>query len=329
MAEQTTGNYGFSYYEQYDINWHSGINNNFINLDGLLNNIEGDVTGIGSLNFIPHTLWQQDSNSDGIPDLWSITSGSAYITGKQLLTSELMGFAKKLVLTLNNSSGSTQYGIIECQGIIPPNTDIVFSAWLKSVNLRLKLRIYDGANNDSAYAVHAGADRVEKSHTLGVTVSAINVGIVIEIPDGATAETVEIQLPMLNVGTKASAFCPTLHDVNIVKQTHEWYISGSLATGNNQGGIWITPQSLTIEKAYVYCKNTGSAGSTIVDINKNGTTIFTTQANRPTLAFDDSDKKVVSGTPGVVELIEGDIITIDIDQIATGAADLSVILICR
>ena len=89
------------------------------------------------------------------------------------------------------------------------------------------------------------------------------------------------------------------------------------------------PRSLTIEKAYIYCKNTGTADSTIVDINKNGTTIFTTQANRPTLAFDDADKKVESGTPEVTDLLEEDIVSIDIDQIATGAEDLSVILICR
>jgi hypothetical protein len=329
MAEQTTTNYGFSYYDQYDINWHTGLNNNFINLDSLLYTLEQGILDIGSQNFIPHTLLTRDSDADGIPDCWKITSGGAYITGRQLQTGDVMGFARKLVLTLNNSSGTTQYGIIECQGVTPPNTDITFSAWLKSANLRVKLRIYDGANNDSGYATHAGTERVEFAHTVGMNVSSVNLGIVIEIPDGTTSETVEFQLPMLNVGDKASAFCPALHDVNIVKQTHEWYVSGNLATGNNQGGVWIVPQTLTVEKAYIYCKNPGTAGNTVVDVNKNGTTIFTTQTNRPALAYNDADKKAVSGAPEVTGLVEGDIITIDIDQTATGAADLTVILICR
>jgi len=224
VAEQFTPNYNFSYFDQYDINWHTGINNNFINLDAFLTSIEADVLAIGQ-NFIPHTLWQQDSNADGIPDLWAITSGSAYITGKVLQTSDLMGFAKKLALTLNNSSGVTQYGIITISNLTPPNTDITFSAWLKSVNLNVKLRIDDGAYNDGVYATYVSATRINLSRTLAASVSSVNLSIVIEIPDGTTAETVEIHLPMLNTGNKTSDFAPApgemtelmklrLHDVD-------------------------------------------------------------------------------------------------------------------
>ncbi len=395
MAEQLTDNFGFSYYEQYDINWHTGINNNFINLDSLLDNIEQDVLGVGSQNLIPHSLWQNDSNSDGIPDLWAEVDGT-YVTGKQLQASELMGFAKKIVLTISNSSGSTQYDGIKLAGVIPPNLAIVFSAYIKSVNLKTKLRIYDGANNDADWATHAGAERVEFSHTLAASPSSVDLLVLIEIPDGTSSETVEIHLPMLNVGDKAAAFVPSSgetaqslindlyvfgalrtnldcnqrqlqqlrlqlrtsdpgspvrgeiwfddstgkkrprfydntvsEDLSVAKQIHEWVVAGTLGTGAEQGGVWIAPRSLTIEKAYIYCKTPGTAGSTIVDINKNGTTIFTTQGNRPALAYDDADKKAESGTPDVTSLAEGDIVSIDIDQVAAGAADLSVIIICR
>jgi hypothetical protein len=114
-----------------------------------------------------------------------------------------------------------------------------------------------------------------------------------------------------------------------VKHTKEWYLSGALSIAVEQGGVWIVPRALVIEKVYIYCKTTGSVSSTIVDINKNGTTIFTTQANRPDLAFDDGDKKAESGAPDVTALVEGDIVSIDVDQIATGAADLSAIIICK
>lgn len=393
MAEQLTPNFGFSYYDQYDINWHTGINNNFINLDALLLNI-----GAGS-NFIAHTLWQQDSDSDGIPDLWSITSGGTYITGKVLQASELMGFAKKLVLTLNNSSGSTQYGGIGITGVIPPNVAVAFSAYLKSTNLNIKLRIKNGgANIDSLYATHASAERVEVAGTLGAALSTTELTVLIEIPDGVSSETVEIHLPMLNVGDKASVFCPApgemadflvndlkvygnitiggqlLADLDcnqkqlkklrlevlasppgaqsgqlwfdstrnvlryyngaehsiVAKQTHEWVISGALSTGTEVGGVWVVPQDLKIKKVWIYCKNTGTAGTTIVDVNRNADgSIFSTANDRPQLAYDDADKKAESGTLGITTLSEGDLVKVDIDQIATGAENLSIILICE
>ena len=52
--------------------------------------------------------------------------------------------------------------------------------------------------------------------------------------------------------------------------------------------------------------------SLIVDVNVNGSTIFTTQANRPTVPggqFVD-----VNSIPDLPNLVLGDIITVDIDQ---------------
>lgn len=101
-------------------------------------------------------------------------------------------------------------------------------------------------------------------------------------------------------------------------------VAGGLAVTTNAAPAVIVTKDTTVESWYIYLKTTGSAGSTIVDINKNGTTIFTTQANRPTLAYDDANGWAVSGTPDVTDFVEGDIITFDIDQIATGATNLSI-----
>jgi len=374
------------------------IASNFADLDNIETARENlGLDQISKPNFIPHSLFTKDSDADGIPDLWSEVDGT-YITGKVLQVSEIFGFANKLVLTLDNSSGSVQYDGITIPGIIPPNIVLTFSAYIKSDNLNTKLRIKNGAADiDSTYAVHAGAERVNLSGTLDAVETTTDITVLIEIPDGTSAETVEIHLPMLNVGDKVAAFSPAfgemgqlllagdlyvfgklktaldcnqqqlqqiqLHlqtsdpaspvkgefwfddsdgkkrprfyngtvneDVSVAKQTRDWAIAGVLSVGTEQGGIWIVPRALTIEKAYIYCKNTGTADSSIVDINKNGTTVFTTQANCPTLAFDDTDKKAESGTPEVTDLVEGDIVSMDIDQIAVGVEDLSVILICR
>lgn len=105
-----------------------------------------------------------------------------------------------------------------------------------------------------------------------------------------------------------------------------WYIDGALATGTQLGQTYISPRESSIQNVYVYCENPGTGSSTIVDVHKNGTTIFTTQGNRPTLAYNDADKVVKSAVPDVVGLAEGDILTIDIDQVAMGARGLSVIV---
>ena len=104
-----------------------------------------------------------------------------------------------------------------------------------------------------------------------------------------------------------------------------FYIDGRLVAIANTGGAYVSPKAQTIDAIYIYCKDPGSAGSTIVDINKNGTTIFTTQGNRPTLAYNDADG-VAKGTPDVAALAENDVLTLDIDQVATGVESLSVVI---
>lgn len=106
-----------------------------------------------------------------------------------------------------------------------------------------------------------------------------------------------------------------------------FHIGGVLATASEVDGAWIAPRPSTIQYVYIYCRDPGSAGSTIVDVNLNGTSIFdTTQANRPTLAYDDADQVAKSGAPDITALVENDVLSIDIDQVGTGAEDLTVIV---
>lgn len=69
---------------------------------------------------------------------------------------------------------------------------------------------------------------------------------------------------------------------------------------------------------------TGAA--VIVDVNKNGTTIYTTQANRPTVAV--STNSAVVGAHAVTTVTDGDYLTVDVDQIGSTVAgsDLTVVI---
>ena len=396
MASQTTTNYGFTYYDQYDIDWHTGLNNNWINLDALLSNIQDDVRNVGGLNLLPHTLFIHDNNSDNIPDLWTLDEDGCTVS-KSLLASEVMGFANKIQLDISNATGTARTVEFAINSQLPPNLDLTFSAWLDSPDLAVYLRVNDGASSfDTASQTYSTPTRVQNSATISATAASVNLAVRVYVPDGTSNKVVEIHLPMLNVGDQAAAFVPcpgemsalmvnNLHvfgtlqtnldcnqlmlqnlrlhllaadpaspvrgqiwfddaagkkrprfydgtenlDLSVAKQVKSWYIEGSLSAGAEQGGAWIVPQALTVEKVYIYCKTPGSSGSTTVDVNKNGTSIFTTQANRPSLAYDDADRRAVSGAPDVSDLAEGDIVSVDVDQVAVGAADLSVIVICR
>lgn len=88
------------------------------------------------------------------------------------------------------------------------------------------------------------------------------------------------------------------------------------------------PYSARVIAARAAVGTAPTGANLIVDINKNGTTIYTTQANRPTV--------VAGGTVGTLAIpdtpqavfIQGDYITVDIDQIGStvAGADLTVVI---
>jgi hypothetical protein len=108
---------------------------------------------------------------------------------------------------------------------------------------------------------------------------------------------------------------------------HRWTANGPYIVGTDVDGAYISDSAFTVSGVWLYRGTAGSASSTIVDIHKNGTTLYTTQGNRPTIAYDDTDKKVDCTLPDVVAIAAGDIITMDIDQKETGSPkDLMIII---
>lgn len=83
-------------------------------------------------------------------------------------------------------------------------------------------------------------------------------------------------------------------------------------------------RTLTLYSAWAAVGTAPTGSSLIVDVNKSGTTIFTTQANRPTIAvstnFDDTP------APDVTTWADGEYITFDVDQVGSTitGADLTV-----
>ena len=77
--------------------------------------------------------------------------------------------------------------------------------------------------------------------------------------------------------------------------------------------------------------NTAPTGADIIlDVNKNGVTIFTTQANRPRIVAGSFDT-ASPATPDVTAVVTGDYLTVDRDQVGSGVAgaDLTVEVLYR
>ena len=105
-----------------------------------------------------------------------------------------------------------------------------------------------------------------------------------------------------------------------------WNIDGALVVLADVGEQWVMPEACTIVEVIAVVKENGAANSTIVDVHKNGVTLFTDQGDRPEIAHDDADNYDV-GVPDITAIAQYDEITLDIDAIATDATDLRVILV--
>ena len=85
------------------------------------------------------------------------------------------------------------------------------------------------------------------------------------------------------------------------------------------------PFACTIQSVWMGVGTAPTGAAIIADVNKNGTTIFTTQANRPTIPISGFYSGLVTNM-NVTSLLAGDYLSVDVDQIGSSVsgANLSV-----
>lgn len=91
-----------------------------------------------------------------------------------------------------------------------------------------------------------------------------------------------------------------------------WYLDGYITTGSNVAAEYVSPRDQIIEKVIFKVKGLGTTGTSIVDINLNGASIFST---RPTIQYNDLDGIDIV-VPNTTSISQNDVLTLDIDSFA-------------
>lgn len=100
--------------------------------------------------------------------------------------------------------------------------------------------------------------------------------------------------------------------------------AGALTVGSGTGRF-LMPSAGTIVKVEAAINTAPLGADLLIDVNKNGTTIFTTQADRPVI-HDGQNRSAPPTSPDVAGFLDQDYFTVDIDQVGsvTSGADLVV-----
>lgn len=108
-----------------------------------------------------------------------------------------------------------------------------------------------------------------------------------------------------------------------VIETFTLSVMGTLTVATGKSRIYLE-NSYQIETVRVAVSTAPTGAAILVDVNKNGTTVYTTQSARPSIAI--SGFNATGNFPAVKTFVAGDYLTVDVDQIGStvAGADLTV-----
>jgi hypothetical protein len=103
-------------------------------------------------------------------------------------------------------------------------------------------------------------------------------------------------------------------NISNIRNQIAFYVDGVVTTGTKKGlpQTIVVPFNCTIQEICGYIEVLPTGANVIIDANKNGTTVYTNQANRLTFGVG-GGHFVTSTTPDVTSLSKNDLLTIDCD----------------
>lgn len=114
---------------------------------------------------------------------------------------------------------------------------------------------------------------------------------------------------------------------SVAGQTGTVLLTEVVATFTVSGGLSVAAGAIKVPAGVAWtltgvrlAVGTAPVGAAIlVDVNKNGTTVFSTQGNRPTIA-DGATSGGPGTAPNVTAVAAGDLLSVDVDQVGSGTA---------
>ena len=106
-------------------------------------------------------------------------------------------------------------------------------------------------------------------------------------------------------------------------EAYTFSVTGIVAVATGKSRIYLEGDYV-IETVRAAVHTTPSGAAIVVDLNKNGSTVYTDQANRPSIAV--GTNSATGNNPALTTLAAGDYLTVDVDQVGSSAAgaDLTV-----
>lgn len=104
-----------------------------------------------------------------------------------------------------------------------------------------------------------------------------------------------------------------------------WFLDGALASGSSVVSSLVAARDFTISSIVLYVAAAGSSGSTIIDVKKNGATLYPTNT-RPTVAYNDANH-LDDRVPNTTVIHKYDVLSLDVISAAVGASGMSVCII--
>ncbi len=101
-------------------------------------------------------------------------------------------------------------------------------------------------------------------------------------------------------------------------------IDGAITAMTNASLPLLITKPFTVGRIYIFLETLGTSGTTTVDVNNNGVSMFTSTP-LPARAWNAADPFVYA-VPNLPDLVEGDVLTFDIDAAAVGARGLLIVI---
>ena len=123
-----------------------------------------------------------------------------------------------------------------------------------------------------------------------------------------TNQVTNTQNRVIVTATRGPGVQQFLHQVQV------FTVPGTLSAGIGRAKFYI-PGAITLGNVRASVGTAPTGADITIDVNKNGTTVFTTQSNRPKIY---AGQTVVStSTPNITTFSAGDYITVDIDTVGS------------